>query len=361
MSSLLPAIQSRLRKLRVDAILFSTSEIIPSTNLRYLTGFTGSDASVLVTRSERHLFTDGRYRFQARQETAGIMIHVVRHKFDALARSLKRGGVRRLGIESGRLSYEFVTTLSQKVPAVEMVPLSRRFLEGLSIRMGPEEKEKLSKAAEIASRSCRELLDSPLSGRVESMIAAELEGLFRGNGADGIAFDTIVASGERSALPHGKASDKVIQPGDLIVIDFGCRSQGYNSDETVTCVVGKPTSDQRKIHAAVYDAHMRAVDFLRLGVPVREVDRVARKTIDDAGYGKYFMHGLGHGVGLEVHEPPYLSPLGRGRVEEGMVFTIEPGVYVESVGGVRLESLVYMGRDGPEILSRMSKNLISVD
>ncbi len=361
MSSLLPAIQSRLRNLRVDAVLFSTSEILPSINLRYLTGFTGSDASVLVTRSERHLFTDGRYQFQARQEASDILIHVVRHKFDALARSLNRGGVRRLAIESGRLSYEFVTTLSQKVPNVEMVPLSHRFLEGLRIRKGPEEKEKLGKAAEIASSSCRELLDSPLSGRVESTVAVELEGLFRGKGADGIAFDTIVASGERSALPHGKASDKVIEPGDLIVIDFGCRSRGYNSDETVTCVVGKPTSDQGKIHAAVYDAHMRAIDFLRLGVPVKEVDRVARRTIDDAGYGRYFMHGLGHGVGLEVHEPPYLSPLGRGKVEEGMVFTIEPGVYVEGLGGVRLESLVYMGRDGPEILSRMSKNLISVD
>jgi Xaa-Pro aminopeptidase len=345
----------------VDAVLFGTSEIIPSTNLRYLTGFTGSDASVLITRSARHLFTDGRYRFQARRETSEMTVHVVRRKFDALARYIKREGVQRLGIESARLSHEFVTTLANRVPDVEMVPLSRRFLEGLRIRKGPEEKKKLAKAAETASGSCRELLDSPLSGRVESAVAAELEGLFRSKGAEGIAFDTITASGERSALPHGKASNKVIEPGDLIVIDFGCRWEGYNSDETVTCVVGKPVSDQVRIHAAVYDAHMRAVDSLRPGCSVKEVDRVARKTIDDAGYGKYFMHGLGHGVGLEIHEPPFLSPLGRGKLEEGMVFTIEPGVYVEGLGGVRLESLVYLGGDGPEILSRMPKDLISVD
>ena len=191
-------------------------------------------------------------------------------------------------------------------------------------------------------------------------MAVVLESSFRRNGGHAIAFDTIVASGPRSALPHGKASDKVIGTGELVIIDFGCRFEDYNSDETVTCVVGSPSSEQRKIHAAVYKAHMKAIDFLKVGVRAKDVDKIARQAIDKAGYGKYFLHGLGHGLGLEVHEPPYLSPLGKGTIEEGMVFTIEPGIYLEGVGGVRLESLVFMDRDGPSILSRMPKDLLVI-
>ena len=148
--------------------------------------------------------------------------------------------------------------------------------------------------------------------------------------------------------------------GELIIIDYGCRLDGYNSDETVTCVVGPPSSEQRKMYQIVRDAHDRAIESLKEGVRAKEVDKIARESIDKAGFGKYFLHGLGHGLGLEVHEPPYLSPLGRGVISPGMVFTIEPGVYVEGLGGVRLESLVYMDRNGPEILSGMPKDLIQI-
>lgn len=353
-------LQGRLRRLGVDALLFNTSEIVPSTNLRYLTGFTGSDASLLVTRSECSLFTDGRYKTQAHEEVPGFQIHVVRRKLDALARALRRARARRLGIESPRVSNEFVTLLARKAPQIEIVGINRRFLEQLRIRKAPEESSKIEKAAEIASRSCEQLLKSRLAGRREGDVADELGTLFRRNGAQGTAFDTIVASGARSAMPHGKASDKVLRRGDLVVIDFGCRFEDYNSDETVTCVVGSPSSEQRKIHAAVYNSHMKAIDSLKAGVRAKDVDQIARQAIDKAGYGKYFLHGLGHGLGLEVHEPPYLSPLGKGMIEEGMVFTIEPGIYLEGVGGVRLESLVFMDRDGPRILSRMSKDLLII-
>lgn len=353
-------LHGRLRKLRLDALLFNTSEILPSANLRYLTSFTGSDASILITRAERHIFTDGRYKTQIRQEASGFRVHVVKRKLDAVARILKRAEIRRLGIESPRVSHEFVGTLARKAPSVEIVSLGRRFLESLRICKTPKEKGKIEKAAEIASRSCHQLLKSALSARKETEVAEELESRFRRNGGHGIAFDTIVASGTRSALPHGKAAEKVIRSGELVIIDFGCRFDGYNSDETVTCVVGRPSAEQKKIHQAVYTAHMMAIDSLKTGVKAREVDRIARQAIDKAGFGKYFVHGLGHGVGLEVHEPPYLSPLGTQVIEEGMVFTVEPGIYMEGVGGVRLESLVYMDRTGPELLSRMPKDLITV-
>jgi Xaa-Pro aminopeptidase len=358
----IPALQLHdlVLKRRVDALLFNTSETLQSINLTYLTGFTGSEAAILITQNERHLFTDGRYKTQAKQQAPGFAIHVVRSKLDALARALEALRVRRVGIESSRVSYEFVTTLLRKNSALQVVPLKREFLENLRIRKIPEEKDKILEAATIASQACREVLNSGLVGKREVEIAAGLESLFRAKGADGIAFETIVASGERSALPHGAATEKVIKKGELIIVDFGCRLKGYNSDETVTCVSGRATADQRKIFEAVYSAHMNALDSLRDGVGAREVDRIARQAIDRAGLGKYFLHGLGHGVGLEIHEPPYLSPKGRGILKEGMVFTVEPGVYIEGVGGVRLESLVYLERNGPLILSGMPKKLISV-
>jgi len=349
-----------LSKKGVDALLFNTSETLQSFNVAHLTGFTGSEAAILISRNERHLFTDGRYKTQARQEAPGFRIHVVRSKLDALARALSTLGVRRVGIEASRVSYEFVTALSRKSPALEVVPLKREFLENLRIHKTPEEKDKILEAATMASQACRETLNSGLVGKREVEIAARLEALFRTKGADGIAFETIVASGERSALPHGTATDKIIERGELIIVDFGCRLKGYNSDETVTCISGAVSSDQKRIFDAVYSAHMRALESLRDGVGAREVDRMARQAIDKAGLGKYFLHGLGHGVGLEIHEPPYLSPRGRGILKEGMVFTIEPGVYIEGVGGVRLESLVYLERNGALMLSGMPKKLISV-
>ncbi|MCA1961669.1 MAG: aminopeptidase P family protein [Desulfomonile sp.] len=350
-----------LRRLGVDALLFNSSEILPSVNLRHVTGFTGSDGAVLITAKERHLFTDGRYGIQARNEARGFRLHVVRRRLDALARTVKAAGVSRLGIEASRVSHEFTTNLARRLPDVRLVSVPKSFLDGLRVRKTPEEKARIERAARCASDACGSLLERRLTGRVEKDVAAELETLFRRCGADGPGFETIVASGERGALPHGAASDKVINVGELVVVDYGCVIDGYHSDETVTCVTGAPTSEQRKMHQAVYTAHMRAIEALRVGMRVRDVDRIARNSIAAAGYGKYFVHGLGHGVGLEIHEPPSLSPLGKGLVEEGMVFTIEPGIYIEGFGGVRLESLVYMDRTGPELLSRMSKDLIVVE
>jgi Xaa-Pro aminopeptidase len=353
-------LHGQLSKLGVDAILFNTSEVLRSVNLRYLSGFSGSDAALLITHTERCLFTDGRYGTQAREESPGFRVNVVRKKIDALAAALKRSGVVRLGVESSRVSHEFVVKLQQKARGIEIVSLARKFLDGLRLRKGAEEKECIKAAAEIASKSCAAVVNGALAGRTELDVAAELEDRFKRAGAEAIAFETIVASGERAALPHGKASGKPIREGELVVIDFGCRLRGYNSDETVTCVVGSPSADHSRMHHAVYAAHMKAIDALKPGILVRSVDAAAREVIEEAGYGNYFTHGLGHGVGLEVHEPPHISSVGTGVIEEGMVFTIEPGVYIQGVGGVRLESLVYMGAAGPEILSGMTKDLIAV-
>ncbi len=357
----LMSIHGRLSRLRVDALLFNTSEITPSSNLRYLSGFTGSDATIVITPNERRLFTDGRYKTQAHDQSPDFQISVKRNKIDSIASFVRKLGIKRLGIEGARVSFSFIEALQRRLPNVKFKPLSRDFLEGLRSVKHQLEKETISKAATIASTACRQVIEAGLEGRAERDVALDLENAFKIAGAEDIAFKTIVASGERSALPHGIASSKTIKSGDLVVIDYGCKLDGYHSDETVTCIVGKPSKEQKSIHSAVYDAHMRAFDAVREGIGVTELDSIARKVIDKAGYGAYFMHGLGHGVGLDVHEPPFLSPKGRGKLKEGMVFTIEPGIYMEGLGGVRLESLVYLDTTGAQNLSGMTKELIKID
>lgn len=359
MTPRLGALQDRLRHMGLDAILFNTSESTRSLNLTYLTGFTGSDASALITRTGLHLFTDGRYKTQARLEAPDFQIHVVKAKMEALARGLASAGAKRLGVEASRVSFDFVETLLRKASDVTVVPLKRSFLETFRIRKSLEEKELIAKAAAIASQACKEVIDSGIVGKREDEIAADLENRFRRLGAEGIAFETIVASGYRSALPHGTSTEKIVERGELVIVDFGCRWKGYHSDETVTCATGAPSSEQKKIFRAVHDAHQKTLESLTDGMEAKEADAIARRIIEKAGFGKYFLHSLGHGVGLEIHEPPVLSARSRSILTEGMVFTVEPGVYIEGVGGVRLESLVYLGRDGPEILSHMSKDLIS--
>ncbi len=361
MTSQALSLHGYLRRLGVDALLLNTSEILQSANLRYFTGFTGSDASLLVTNTQRLLFTDGRYKTQAKQQAKGFEVLVVRKKIDALARALKKAGIERLGVESSRISLELVNALGRKTPAIRIIPLKRPFLEALRMSKTPEERDTVKTAAQIASEVCRSVIDRGLRGKTEKEVATQLEHGFRNRGAEAVAFPTIVASGQRSALPHAAASGKVVAKGDLVILDFGCRYDGYHSDETVTCCVGKPSAEQKRIHAAVYDAHMRALESVTVGQKVRDTDRAARQSLDKSGYGKYFMHGLGHGVGLEIHEPPSLSPRGTGVLVEGAVFTIEPGVYIEGFGGVRLESLVYLSNHGPEILSGMPKSLLPVD
>ncbi len=354
-------IRERIAKFGLDGVLFNTSEVTRSFNLKYLSGFSGSDATILITMSELRLFTDGRYKLQSKEECKDFQVHVTRDKIKSISNLLLRKNIRRLGLEGNRISFNLVSALQRSCRDIELVSFDRRNLESLRIRKDRSEIEKIVCAANIASSACSDLLETSLSGFTEIEIAGRLEFLFKKRGASGESFETIVASGSRSALPHGMPTEKRVQLGELLIVDFGCVFSNYCSDETVTLVVGAPSSQQKQIHQVVYDAHHRALDCLEAGIRCCDVDAVARKTIADAGYGKYFLHSLGHGVGLEVHEAPYLSPRSKTILEEGMVFTIEPGIYVEGFGGVRLESLVHLTASGPEILSKVSKGLISVD
>lgn len=362
MKKSLEVLRAYMKKKRLDAVLFHSSEYLSSQNLVYIAGFTGSEAAVLITGREQHLFTDGRYAIQARQQARGFIIHITRDTVGSIARFVSKRGLFRIGIETARVTYKFVGRLRDRMKGLVLVDIDDRFIETFRIRKFPEELEKIRHAAAIASQACEMVLSGGILGKTELQVAWELESAFRRLGAEEPSFGTIVASGERSALPHAHPTEKVIGHCDLVVMDYGARFSTYSSDETVTCIVGGiPSSLQKRIHEAVHEAHDRAIDILQPGIPIRQVDGVARQCIADAGFGRNFTHGLGHGVGLEVHEPPKISQRGTGILEEGMVFTIEPGIYLEGVGGVRLESLIHMTGDGPEFLSLMSKDLISVD
>jgi Xaa-Pro aminopeptidase len=336
---------------RVDGILFWSLE-----NIRYLCGFTGSDGVLVITPQERIFLSDSRYEEQARGEVREANFVRYKQKILGVAQVVKALRLRRVGFESNAMAYESYRRLREKLPRVTFIPLADE-LGRIRARKSPEETEKIRRAIHIASLSFGDTLPRLKPGARERTIAEFLECRLKRRGGEKVAFDTIVASGPRGALPHGAATEKRMRNGEAVVLDFGVRYQGYHSDETKTLILGKVQGEQRKIYETVRRAQDKALKKIRPGVSVRRIDAAARETIAQAGYGKYFGHGTGHGVGLAVHEEPSISPRGRGVVEEGMVFTVEPGIYIPGWGGVRLEDMVQVNRQGYEVLTILSKNL----
>lgn len=336
---------------KVDAILFWSLE-----NIRYLCGFSGSDGVLIITGHERTFLSDSRYEEQARGEVRDAAFKKYKQKIEGIARFLQGLRVKRVGFESAAMPYESYQKLREKLARVSFVPLSRE-IAGLRARKNLEERGKIRRAIRIATESFVDASSRFKPGVRERTAAEFLECRMRRRGADKTAFDTIVASGPRAALPHGAASEKRMGRKEMVVVDFGARFQGYHSDETKTVILGKPGAEQRRIYDTVRRAQEKAVRAIRPGVSARHIDGAAREVIGRAGYGKFFGHGTGHGVGLAVHEEPLISPRGRGVVEEGMVFTVEPGIYIPGWGGVRLEDMVLVTSRGCEVLTVLSKEL----
>jgi Xaa-Pro aminopeptidase len=339
------------RRTKVDAILFWGLE-----NIRYLCGFSGSDGVLILTGHERIFLSDSRYEEQARGELQGATFKKYKQKIEGIARLLQSLRVKRVGFESAAMPYESYKKLREKLTRVTFIPLARE-ISGLRARKTPEEREKIRQAIRIGTESFVDASSRFKPGVRERASAEFLEGRMRRRGGDKPAFDTIVASGPRAALPHGAASEKRMGRNEMVVVDFGVRFQGYHSDETKTLILGKPDAEQRRVYDTVRRAQEKAMRAIRPGVSGRYIDGAAREVIARAGYGKFFGHGTGHGVGLAVHEEPLVSPRGRGIVEEGMVFTVEPGIYIPGWGGVRLEDMVLVTPRGCEILTVLSKEL----
>jgi len=325
-------------------------------NIRYLSGFTGSDATLLLTKDEKYLLTDSRYTTQAWGETQGYSIVEYVKKVQGIVDVIMERHLSRVGIESQHVTYALFSDLTAKLDKTELAPLDDQ-IRTARVRKDASEVQSLKEAVAVAEKALQTRLDLIKPGIAEGELAQEIEFEMRRLGAESMAFETIVASGYRGALPHGRASEKKLQKGDLVVIDFGARVDGYHSDETCTVFLGRPTKEQRKVYSVVKDAHDRAISSIRPGLPFTEIDRIAREYIKQQGYGPHFGHGLGHGVGLAVHEEPRVSFDSPGVVETGMVFTIEPGIYIPDWGGVRIEDMVLVRRGGCEVLTQIDKSL----
>lgn len=324
-------------------------------NRRYLTGFTGSAGYVLITPQHSYLLTDFRYMTQAPQQAAGFK--VVEHAAkvtETLKELLASEGITSLGFEKNHVTYAVYSDYSEQLNPVSLVPAGG-LVEELRMIKDQEEIQVMQRAADLADATFQHILGLVAPGKTEREIDLEMEMFMRKGGATCSSFDTIVASGERSALPHGVASSKVIQGNEFITFDFGALLDGYCSDLTRTIAVGSPDPKLKEIYDIVLEAQLTALNGIKPGMTGREADALARDVITKYGYGEYFGHSTGHGLGMEVHESPRLSKLSDDILKPGMVVTVEPGIYLPDLGGVRIEDDIVITETGIHILTSSSK------
>ncbi|MFB3814250.1 MAG: M24 family metallopeptidase [Terriglobales bacterium] len=331
-------------------------------NIRYLCGFTGSAAVLVAQPGQWAFFTDGRYSAQARQEVQGARVVVAKGPpLPAVGAWLSKAArSARVGIEAEHMTVAMRTALAASLPRRYRVHETSGLVEWLRMVKEAEEIERIRGAVLAGAK----LLDTALQviepGVSETVVAAEIEYAARQAGAEGMSFPTIVASGKRSALPHGVASACEIARKGFVVLDFGVILGGYCSDMTRTVHVGRPSGEMRSVYEAVQAAQQAAIDAVRAGVTVGEVDGAARRTLRRAGLAKFFTHSTGHGVGLEIHELPRVARAGNSVLRPGTVITIEPGVYIPGKGGVRIEDMVVVTERGCEVLTPAPKELLTL-
>jgi Xaa-Pro aminopeptidase len=327
-------------------------------NVRYLTGFTGSNAALLLTADQAVLATDGRYITQSEEQSPDVERVIDRQCAAALVTRAGKDGVRRLGFEDHDISVATHAALTDIEAAPELVRLSSP-VEILRTIKDEDEIELIRAACAISCRALEDLLPSIAPGRTERDVARDLENRMLDGGADGRAFETIVATGSNSAIPHHRPTDRVIALGDLLKIDFGALYEGYHADCTRTFIVGRePEAWQREIFDVVRAAQRAGRHALTPGAELQGIDDAARDVVREAGYGEQFTHGLGHGVGLEIHEAPMIGYTAAGRLDARTPVTVEPGVYLPGRGGVRIEDTLVVGEGGPELLTTTPKDLV---
>jgi len=354
--------KDRLAQLRIIAEKEGLDGLIISSrpNTFYFTGFTGTTSKYLITKENAYLVVDFRYTSQAKSQVfAGIeVIELETDVNDSLNTLCLHHGVESLGIEGEDMTFAGYQTLRESLKEVKTVKDVQASLNKVRLIKDSEEIALIQKAVDIADNAFQEILPIIKPGVRECDIALELEYKMKKMGASGASFETIIASGHRSALPHGVAGIRQLQAGDAIVMDFGAIYHGYCSDMTRTVFLGTPTQQMKEIYNIVLRAQTEALQKAAVKMTGKQLDRIARDIIYGAGYEKCFGHGLGHGVGIEIHENPRVSPKGEEVLEKGMVFTVEPGIYIENVGGVRIEDMVVLGENGADILTKSTKEML---
>jgi Xaa-Pro aminopeptidase len=356
-------LQRALSQNRLDALLITH---LP--NVRYLCGFTGSAAALLLTAKANLFFSDGRYGDQARAEVQGARILIARKApvtaaaewLGAHRTRISRNGRAHLGVEGEHLSAGAYLRLEATLGRNFKLKTAPAIVELARMLKDEDEIEHIRAAVKLGTGLWPHALKAIRPGVKESAVAGKMEYAARKAGAEGMSFATIIASGQRSAQPHGRATDAPIPARGFVTCDFGVILAGYCSDMTRTVHVGKPSAQARQVYEAVQDAQQAAVEAVRPGQTVGEVDRAARSLLQKRGLGAYFTHSTGHGVGLEIHEAPRLAARLEEVLRPGMVITVEPGVYLPGRWGVRIEDMVVVNQRGCEVLTRTSKDLMSV-
>jgi Xaa-Pro aminopeptidase len=349
-------VQDLLKKLSIDAVLISNGN-----NMRYISGFAGETGYVYISEKRHAVVTDFRYTIQAENEAEGYEIITIGNGGyeEALNDILKTDGIKRLGFEAEEMLFATYHRLKDKLVVEELVPLGNEITAMRRIKT-PRELEFIKQAEAIGDQVFAEILGFIKPGMTELEIAARIEYLLKVKGAQGCSFPAIVASGVNSSMPHAVPTSKKVEAGDFLTMDFGCVYEGYCSDMTRTIVIGKASEKQKEVYNTVLKAQLAALDYIKAGVKGKDVDKVARDIIYQAGYEGCFGHGLGHSVGLHIHENPRLSMLEEDIIEAGMTETVEPGIYIKGFGGVRIEDLVVVTKDGHENFTFSDKSLIEL-
>jgi Xaa-Pro aminopeptidase len=340
--------------LKIDALLVSG---LP--NIRYLSGFTGSNGLLLVMPDSQTLFTDPRYTIQASEEcrcavrtVKGGPLH------QAVAQLIQRQHLKKIGFEKARLSYEDYAALREALPLGASLKPVAGAIEKMRMIKSEDEIARIRRSVLTNSEAFQSTLKRIRAGISESDVAAELEYQMRLHGAEKPAFETIVAGGAHSALPHARPTRQILNGNELILIDMGSCQDGYTSDMTRMLFLGRPDQKTRSMYNAVLEAQLAAISAVREGVTAQQIDRSARRVLKGHGLEKEFVHSTGHGLGLEIHEPPRIGGKEKTKLAAGMVITIEPGAYVRGLGGVRIEDTVAVTKNGCEILTPTAKELM---
>ncbi len=339
---------------KADSIIF-----FDMNNIRYFSNFTGSDGVLIINSGAAILLVDGRYTAQAALEVVDMQIIEYKDKIEGITQTIKDYNLKKIGFEADFITFAMYNKLAQCLPNEVFVPLADE-LRLIRARKDETEIALMKKAAKISSSAILSLIAQIKPGCTEKELALQLELNALKSGADQLAFEAIVATGANSALPHARPTNKKIKKGSLIVIDFGVKYKGYCSDETCTVAFGELTDKQKNAYQAVRNAHDQVISIIKANISANDVDSCARDALGEK-YRRYFVHGTGHGIGLEVHEAPRLASNSRDILEAQMTVTVEPGLYFPGFWGIRIEDTVLVKENGCEKLTKMDKELVIIE
>ena len=353
MNKRVQAFLDKMQEKELDGIIINNLK-----NVYYLTGFWGSNGTVFISRDRQVLVTDARYIIAAKQEVTGFEIFAERDELATIAKIAKDMGLSRIGFED-EISVSYYHRMQTAFEGMELLSQTQ-FVEALRLIKDETEIETIRKACSISDQAFHDALEFIKPGKTEIEIANFLDFRMRELGAAGLSFDTILASGINSSKPHAHPMHKPVELGEAITMDFGCLYEHYVSDMTRTIYLGHVSDEQAEIYNTVLKANQALIDQAKAGLGFRDFDKIPRDIIVEAGYGEYFTHGIGHGIGLDIHEEPYFSQTSTEVIKSGMVLTDEPGIYIEGKYGVRIEDDILITDKGCELLTLAPKELIVI-